>query len=62
MSQYNAILLLGSNLGDRKKNIFSALDKIEKHLGNILKRTQILETIPVEFCSSNYFFNFARKA
>lgn len=59
MSQYNAILLLGSNIGDRKKNIFTALGFLENRVGKVLKKTEILETEPVEFCSSNYFFNFA---
>lgn len=59
MSQYNAILLLGTNLGDRKKNISTALDLIEKRIGRILRKSEILETKPTEFCSSNYFLNFA---
>lgn len=59
MSQYTAVLLLGSNLGDRKKNILTARGEIEKNIGNILAETEILETQPVEFCSLNNFFNFA---
>lgn len=59
MSQNNVILLLGTNLGDRKKNIFLATEKIEQEIGSILKKSQILETSPVEFCSSNNFINSA---
>jgi len=59
MSQYTAILLLGSNIGDRKKNILTALDFLEKRVGEVLQKTEISETAPVEFCSSNNFFNFA---
>lgn len=59
MSKYNAVLLLGSNLGDRKKNILTARDEIRKNIGEILAETEIVETQPVEFCSSNNFYNFA---
>lgn len=59
MSQHTALLLLGSNIGDRKKNILTAVELLEERVGNILQKTEILETEPVEFCSSNYFFNFA---
>lgn len=59
MSQQDIILLLGTNLGDRKKNILTALEKIEKRIGKIKKESKIIETKPVEFCSSNNFYNFA---
>lgn len=59
MSQYNVILLLGTNLGDRKKNILTSMLKIEEKIGKILKKSELLETKPAEFCSSNYFINFA---
>lgn len=59
MSQYNTILLLGSNIGDKKKNILTATSEIEKRIGKINKKSKILETIPIEFCSLNNFFNFA---
>lgn len=53
------ILILGSNLGDRKSNIERALAQIEKEIGTILKQTEFLETEPVEFVSSNIFCNIA---
>lgn len=59
MSQQYAILLLGSNLGDRKKNIENAVNQLENSVGIILKKTKIIETEAVEFCSSNIFYNFA---
>ncbi len=61
MSQYTVILLLGTNLGDRKKNILTATELIEKTLGEITVKSEILETKPSEFCSYNYFLNFAIK-
>ena len=60
MSQHHVVLLLGSNIGDRKKNILTAVENIEKNIGTILMQSELIETKPVEFCSSNIFFNFAR--
>lgn len=57
MSQYEVTLLLGSNLGDTKKNIETALHYIEKEFGPILRRSDILLTKPVEFASNNIFCN-----
>ncbi|TXF77420.1 2-amino-4-hydroxy-6-hydroxymethyldihydropteridine diphosphokinase [Chryseobacterium sp.] len=59
MSHQHVTLLLGSNLGDRKKNIETALNKIENKIGHILKKSVVLETTPVEFASSNNFCNIA---
>lgn len=59
MSQHDVTLLLGSNLGDPKKNIELALAIIEKEIGVILKRTEMLLTDPVEFVSNNIFCNIA---
>lgn len=59
MSQHDAILLLGSNLGNPEKNIELALDKIEAGGNNIIKITEFLKTSPIEFVSSNNFCNIA---
>lgn len=59
MSQHLVTLLLGSNLGNRIENIETAIGFIEKRLGSIEKRTEILNTIPVEFVSNNIFCNIA---
>lgn len=59
MSQNKVILLLGSNLGDKKNNIKIALSKIEKEIGPILISSKFLITEPLEFVSSNNFVNFA---
>lgn len=59
MSQHKVVLLLGSNLGDQKKNLEIALDKI-KYAGNeIVKVSDFLTSEPVEFVSSNIFCNIA---
>ncbi len=59
MSSYEVVLLLGSNLGDRKKNIEDAVTLLKENGLVFLKNTQIVETKPIEFASSNYFCNFA---
>lgn len=58
MSQHTAILLLGSNIGNQKKNIDIALEKI-KPVCVILKKSEYLISEPVEFASSNIFCNIA---
>ncbi len=59
MSQQIAVLLLGSNLGDPKKNIETALKRIESGENEILKLSEFLISQPVEFVSSNIFCNIA---
>lgn len=59
MSHYHVVLLLGTNLGDKKKNIETAIAELEKRVGPVIIKTEILETNPVEFVSFNIFFNFA---
>jgi len=46
MSTYQYILALGSNLGDRKKSIESAIELIETKVGRILKLTPLVKTPP----------------
>ena len=59
MSQHEVTLLLGSNLGDSKRNIELAIDKIESQIGEIVNRSEMLFTEPVEFVSNNIFCNIA---
>lgn len=59
MSQQTVILLLGSNLGDVKKNIDTAVQKIENSGCTILNKSKYLINKPVEFDSINYFCNIA---
>ncbi|WP_284462067.1 2-amino-4-hydroxy-6-hydroxymethyldihydropteridine diphosphokinase [Chryseobacterium sp.] len=59
MSQQKVVLLLGSNLGEQKKNIELALQRISD-AGNIISQTsEFLMSDPVEFVSSNIFCNIA---
>ncbi|WP_295211836.1 2-amino-4-hydroxy-6-hydroxymethyldihydropteridine diphosphokinase [uncultured Chryseobacterium sp.] len=59
MSQHKVVLLLGSNLGDRKKNLETAIKKLEDRGNQILKISEFLTSEPVEFASSNIFCNIA---
>ncbi|MEC3876729.1 2-amino-4-hydroxy-6-hydroxymethyldihydropteridine diphosphokinase [Chryseobacterium salviniae] len=59
MSQHKVVLLLGSNLGDQKKNLRTALDKIKQAGNEIFKVSDFLTSEPVEFASSNIFCNIA---
>lgn len=57
MSNMNAILLLGTDLGDKKKNLVLAQNYIGKELGEIVKIGKIVETEPVGFTSDTMFLN-----
>lgn len=59
MSQHKVVLLLGSNLGDQKKNVELALQKISDGGNEISQTSEFLITDPVEFVSSNIFCNIA---
>lgn len=54
----NAILLLGSNLGDTEKNISIAINHLE-NIGKTTKKTVMLKNKPVEYESKNIFCNLA---
>ncbi|WP_373781310.1 2-amino-4-hydroxy-6-hydroxymethyldihydropteridine diphosphokinase [Kaistella sp.] len=59
MSQHEVTLLLGSNLGNPKKNVEEALCRIKKEIGTVIKESEMLFTDPVEFVSNNIFCNIA---
>jgi 2-amino-4-hydroxy-6-hydroxymethyldihydropteridine diphosphokinase len=50
-------LSLGSNLGDRGKNITDALALLQKQGVEILKISSLYETQPVDFPSQPWFYN-----
>ncbi len=58
MSQHKVVLLLGSNIGDKKNNLDIALDKL-KSVGSLLRNSEYLTSEPVDFVSSNNFCNIA---
>lgn len=54
-------LSLGTNLGDRQKNLSLALELISSEVGTVLSASDIIETEPWGFDSSNRFLNMAVK-
>jgi 2-amino-4-hydroxy-6-hydroxymethyldihydropteridine diphosphokinase len=54
---HTLVLSTGSNLGDRKKNLESALEQIQKKLGEILKCSAIYESLSWGYESKNLFYN-----
>jgi len=50
-------LSLGSNLGDKNANLEEAILQIQERVGNVIKRSSIIETEPWGFISPNSFLN-----
>ncbi len=53
----NVYLGVGTNLGDRKSNILSAYEQIEKRIGFIKKKSSLYITPPWGYVSDKEFFN-----
>ncbi|MBN2662719.1 MAG: 2-amino-4-hydroxy-6-hydroxymethyldihydropteridine diphosphokinase [Bacteroidales bacterium] len=53
------ILSIGSSLGDKYKNLSSAVNHINTHIGSVVKKSEIYESEPWGFNDSNSFFNMA---
>lgn len=58
MKENKAFIGIGTNIGDRGKNIKNALVEIGK-IANIKKKSSIHETKPVGYEDQNDFFNMA---
>lgn len=54
-------LSLGTNLGDRRSNLKTACTLIAREVGTIVSESDIIETEPWGFDSSNSFLNMAVK-
>ena len=52
-----AILGLGTNLGDREKNLFTTLGHITEQVGRVVKISPVYETEPWGFESEDTFLN-----
>ncbi|MXV38844.1 2-amino-4-hydroxy-6-hydroxymethyldihydropteridine diphosphokinase [Flavobacteriaceae bacterium Ap0902] len=57
MTQYKTILLLGTDLGDKKNNLIQAKSYINRYIGQVIKETKIIETEPIGFTSDTTFLN-----
>lgn len=56
---HNVFLGLGTNLGNREKNIHQALQYIEERIGKVVACSALFTTQPVGFESNNLFINAA---
>ena len=54
---YKVYLSLGTNLGNRKRNIREAIDKIGEQIGVVERQSALYETKPWGFSSPNDFIN-----
>jgi 2-amino-4-hydroxy-6-hydroxymethyldihydropteridine diphosphokinase len=62
LSQKLIFLALGSNLGDRERNLASALERLEAGGVRVVARSSIYETAPQEFLDQPWFLNQVLKA
>jgi len=51
------ILAMGSNLGDRSKNITIAINRIQQEVGHVISTSELLETLPFNMESTETFLN-----
>lgn len=56
---HTVYLSLGTNLGDKEKNLLSAISEIERRIGPIRAQSAFLATEPWGFESKNNFLNAA---
>lgn len=54
---YKVYLSLGTNLGNRKRNIREAIDKIGEQIGVVERQSALYETKPWGYFSPNDFIN-----
>lgn len=57
MSYNEVILLLGTNLGDKKLNLDKAKINISHNIGEIVSKSKIIETVAEGYVSENLFLN-----
>jgi len=55
----SAILLLGTNVGDKRKNLQNACDSLKKRVDEIQKCSSIYKTEPWGFKDEQWFYNCA---
>lgn len=56
---HEAYLSLGSNQGDRRAIILSAIQLIGERIGTVVRQSSLIETEPWRFSSPNRFLNAA---
>ena len=56
-TKHRVFLGLGSNLGNRQANIERAIELISERVGEVIRRSSLIETEPWGFESENIFLN-----
>jgi len=56
---HDVYLALGSNLGNPRENLQTAIENIKKRIGEVISLSAFYTTQPVGFVSENLFFNAA---
>lgn len=56
-TKHQVFLGLGSNLGDRQANIQRAIELISERVGEVIRRSSLIESEPWGFESENNFLN-----
>jgi 2-amino-4-hydroxy-6-hydroxymethyldihydropteridine diphosphokinase len=59
MEKHILYLLLGSNLGEKKKQMDQAMDLVPEMIGPVTKQSSFYETEPWGFSSEEFFLNIA---
>ncbi len=54
---HKVYLSLGTNLGNRKRNVHEAIEKIGELVGDVVRQSALYETKPWGFSSPNDFIN-----
>ena len=57
MTKHQLYLGLGSNLGDRERNLTEAIRLIGERVGEVVRQSSFIETEPWGFLSDNSFMN-----
>lgn len=57
MSMNNVVLLLGTNLFEKEKNLKKAEALLNARAGKLINHSQTIETEPIGFSSKNVFLN-----
>ncbi len=57
MDEHKVYIALGTNLGDKKRNIHKAVEQMEELVGTVESQSALYETEPWGFVSSNGFIN-----
>ncbi len=56
---HHLYLSLGTNLGDKRRNLLEAIKRINKSVGAVLRQSAFICTSPVDFISEHDFLNAA---